>query len=174
MNIVDIAVKDIRPYENNARNNKKAIDKVKKSIEEFGFKVPIVLDKNYIIVCGHTRYEAAIKLGMDKVPCIVASDLDDKKIKAYRLADNKVSEFSTWDVDMLMEELEDIRDFDMSDFGFEFSNDKEKSNKPKGSDLSEKVKEVFEVIVECSDESDQEELYDRLISEGLTCRVLTL
>ena len=88
------------------------------SIKEFGFKVPIVIDKNNIIVCGHTRYKAAKKLGLDVVPCVVADDLTDEQIKAYRLADNKVGEDSLWDTDLLNGELDDILNIDMTDFGF--------------------------------------------------------
>lgn len=82
------------------------------SIKEFGFKVPIVLDKNNVIVCGHTRYEAAKKLKMAAVPCVIADDLTENQIKAYRLADNKVAEFSTWDFDILKDELFAIDDID--------------------------------------------------------------
>ena len=121
VNIKNVQLKDIKPYEKNARNNKNAVDKVTQSIKEFGFKVPIVLDKNNVIVCGHTRYEAAKKLKMAAVPCVIADDLTENQIKAYRLADNKVAEFSTWDFDILKDELFAIDDIDMSDFGFDLS-----------------------------------------------------
>ena len=90
MNIVDIKLDDLKPYENNPRNNEEAIEPVANSIKIFGFKVPIVVDKNNIIIAGHTRYKAAKKLGLNKVPCIVADDLTDEQVKAFRLADNKV------------------------------------------------------------------------------------
>lgn len=127
VNISTIQIKDIRPYEKNARNNKNSVEKVTQSIKEFGFKVPIVLDKNNVIVCGHTRYEAAKKLKMAAVPCVIADDLTENQIKAYRLADNKVAEFATWDFDILKDELFAIDDIDMSDFGFdlEFGDDEE-------------------------------------------------
>ena len=127
VNIKNVQLKDIKPYEKNARNNKNAVEKVTQSIKEFGFKVPIVVDKNNVIVCGHTRYEAAKKLKMAAVPCVIADDLTENQIKAYRLADNKVAEFSTWDFDILKDELFAIDDIDMSDFGFdlEFGDDEE-------------------------------------------------
>lgn len=127
VNIKNVQLKDIKPYEKNARNNKNAVEKVTQSIKEFGFKVPIVLDKDNVIVCGHTRYEAAKKLKMAAVPCVIADDLTENQIKAYRLADNKVAEFSTWDFDILKDELFAIDDIDMSDFGFdlEFGDDEE-------------------------------------------------
>lgn len=128
MNIIDKKIDDLTPYENNPRKNDGAVSKVAASIREFGFKVPIVIDRNNVIVCGHTRYKAAADLGMTSVPCIVADDLTDEQIKAFRLADNKVSEFAEWDFDKLVEELTDISDLDMSEFGFdvsEFSEDED-------------------------------------------------
>lgn len=119
MQIKEIDIKDIHPYEKNPRRNDDAVDKVAESIEQFGFKVPIVIDKNNIIVAGHTRYKAAQKLGLEVVPCIIADDLTDQQVKAFRLADNKVSEFSEWDMDLLGDELDDIFDIDMSAFGFD-------------------------------------------------------
>lgn len=120
MNIVDVKIKDLKPYKKNPRRNKEAIDKVALSIEEFGFKVPIVIDCNNEIVTGHTRLEAAKKLGLKEVPCIIADDLSEEQVKAFRLVDNKVGEFSIWDDDLLSGELTDLEDlFDMSLFGFE-------------------------------------------------------
>ena len=119
MDIVEKGIKDIKPYEKNPRKNDSAVEAVANSIKEFGFKVPIVIDKDNVIVCGHTRYKAAKKLGIDKVPCVIADDLTDEQIKAYRLADNKVSELAEWDIDLLGEELDGIFDIDMSDFGFD-------------------------------------------------------
>lgn len=119
MNIIEMSIAEVKPYEKNPRKNDQSVDKVANSIKEFGFKVPIVVDKNNIIVCGHTRYKAAKKLGLSVVPCVVADDLTEEQIKAYRLADNKVGEDSLWDMDLLSDELGDILYLDMSDFGFE-------------------------------------------------------
>lgn len=113
-------VDELVPYENNPRNNKKAVDKVAKSIEEFGFKVPIVVDENNVIVAGHTRLLASKQLGLESVPVIVAKELTDEQIKAFRLADNKVSEFSKWNEDKLRDELKQL-EMDMTEFGFEFT-----------------------------------------------------
>ena len=109
----------IVPYDKNPRNNDDAVDKVAESIKQFGFKVPLVIDSNKVIVAGHTRYKAAKKLGIERVPCIIADDLTPEQIKAYRLADNKVAEFSEWNIELLQEELDELLDFDMSAFGFE-------------------------------------------------------
>lgn len=112
-------IADLIPYSRNPRRNDEAVPMVMNSIKEFGFKVPIVVDKNNIIVCGHTRFKAALKLGLETVPCIVADDLSDEQIKAFRLADNKVSEKAEWDFEILSGELDDIINIDMDSFGFE-------------------------------------------------------
>ena len=125
MNIIEMQVDDLIPYENNPRNNDAAVDKVALSISAFGFKVPIVIDTNNVIVTGHTRLKAAKKLGLSTVPCIKADDLSEDQIKAFRLADNKVSEFSEWDEEKLMKELESLGDIDMSLYGFEIPEDTE-------------------------------------------------
>ena len=90
---------DLIEYENNPRNNDEAVEAVANSIKEFGFKVPIVIDKNNEVVAGHTRIKAALSLGLTSVPCIIADDLNEAQIRAFRLADNKVAELSAWDLD---------------------------------------------------------------------------
>ena len=118
MNIVMKKTTDLIEYENNPRNNESAVDAVYNSIKEFGFKVPIVITSDNVIIAGHTRLKASIKLGLDKVPCIIADDLTEDQIKAYRLVDNKTAEFATWDLEKLEEELLNI-DMSLLDFGFE-------------------------------------------------------
>ena len=105
LNIIYKSLKDINPYEKNPRKNDSAVDAVANSIKSFGFKVPIVIDNNNIIICGHTRYKAAKKLKLQEVPCVIANDLNEEQIKAFRLADNKTSELAEWDFDLLNEEL---------------------------------------------------------------------
>ncbi|WP_264229569.1 DNA modification methylase [Acholeplasma laidlawii] len=119
MQITNKKISDLKEYENNPRDNTQAVDAVANSIKEFGFKVPIIIDNQNIIIAGHTRYKAAISLGLEEVPCIVASDLTPEQVKAFRLADNKVGEIATWNLDMLKKELEGIDGLDMSLFGFE-------------------------------------------------------
>lgn len=119
MQIIEKNIKELIPYEKNPRKNDKSVDKVAQSIDQFGFRVPVVIDKDNVIVCGHTRYKAAQKLHLASVPCVVADDLTDEQIKAYRLADNKVGEDSEWDMDLLHGELADIIDIDMTNFGFQ-------------------------------------------------------
>ena len=120
MQIIDKKIDEIKPYENNPRKNDDAVEAVANSIKEFGFKVPIVIGKDGIIVCGHTRYKASMKLGLETVPCIVADDLTPEQVKAFRLADNKVAEKAEWDFDLLGDELDDILNIDMEAFGFDF------------------------------------------------------
>lgn len=117
MKIVEKEVKALKPYENNPRINDEAADFVAKSIKDFGFLQPIVIDKDDIIVCGHTRWKAARKLGLKTVPCVLADDLTEEQINEYRILDNKTGELSYWNYDLLNEEMEEI-EFDMSAFGF--------------------------------------------------------
>lgn len=123
MQIIEIAIDKLKDYENNPRNNEKAVEAVAESIKEFGFKVPIVIDSNYTIVAGHTRKKASELLGLEKVPCIIADDLTPEKIKAYRLADNKTAELAEWDFEKLEKEMTELTafDVDMSLFGFDES-----------------------------------------------------
>lgn len=125
MEIIEKSINELKAYGKNPRKNDGAVEYVANSIKEFGFKVPIVIDKNNTIVCGHTRYKASKQLGLKKVPCIIADDLTDEQIKAFRLADNKVSEKSYWDFNLLDEELENITDINMELFDFEIPEDEE-------------------------------------------------
>lgn len=118
MNIVYMDMSEIHPYENNPRRNEKAVEAVANSIRQFGFKNPIILDKEYVIISGHTRRLAALKLGLKKVPCYIATDLTDEQVRAFRLADNRVASFATWDEEKLREEIKGIAGIDMTDFGF--------------------------------------------------------
>ena len=118
MKIVNKNISDIKPYENNPRINVDSVDKVANSIKEFGYRVPIIIDKNNVIVAGHTRLLAAEKLGITEIPCIVADDLTEQQINAFRLVDNKTTEFSDWDYEKLKAELYAL-DMDLSEYGFE-------------------------------------------------------
>ena len=129
--VIMLDVKDVKPYEKNARKNDEAVRYVAESIKQFGFRQPIIVDKDHVIICGHTRAKAAKKLGLKKVPCIVAADLTEEQVKAYRLADNKVAEKAEWDFELLDAEIESLPEFDFEDFGFEFDIETEDEEPPK-------------------------------------------
>lgn len=117
MQVVDIRVDELVPYEANPRNNQMGVDAVANSISKFGWRVPIVVDANNVIVAGHTRYLAAKQLGLESAPCVIASDLTPEQVKAFRIADNKTAEQSDWNMLKLSKEILDL-DFDLTDFGF--------------------------------------------------------
>ena len=116
MQTVTMKLKDIRPYEKNPRKNDDAVEAVANSIKEFGMKQPIVVDKNGVIIVGHTRYKALKKLGIKETDVVVADDLTEEQVKAYRIADNSTNDLATWDYDLLMPEIEGLS-YDMADFG---------------------------------------------------------
>ena len=145
MNIEYLKLKDLKPYKNNPRINDDAVEAVKNSIQDFGFRNPILVDQNNEIIAGHTRAKAAKKLGLTEVPVIRIEDLTEEQIKAFRIADNSSGELAQWDLKKLEIELEDIS-FDMEDYGlkFDFSKeepkeDEENSNE-EGSENSEESK----------------------------------
>ena len=121
MNIVKIKTEDLIPYVNNPRNNENAVDKVASSIAEFGFKNPIIIDKNNVVINGHTRLLASKKLGLKEVPVIKADDLTEAQVKAFRIADNKTSEYAEWNGELLKLELEQLEgmNFDLECTGFD-------------------------------------------------------
>lgn len=121
MEIKMIDISKLKPYEKNPRHNDAGVDALAESIKQFGFKVPIVIDENMVIVAGHTRLKAALKLKLKQIPCVIADDLSENQIKAYRLADNKISEMSEWDYESLFDELDKLKvsDINMETFGFE-------------------------------------------------------
>lgn len=110
MQVKTVSIDQIKPYENNPRDNSLSIDKVAKSIEVYGWQQPIVVDKDGIIIVGHTRYQAALKLGLKEVPVVYANNLTKKQAAGYRIADNKTSDYSIWDNKKLLKELESLDD----------------------------------------------------------------
>lgn len=124
MKVQYVPIGQVKPYENNPRKNKAAVDYVANSIKEFGWRQPIVTDKDFVIIVGHTRLQAAKKLKLKEVPVLVADDMTEEQAKAYRLADNKTAEFAEWDFDLLNDELLNL-DMDMTLFGFEDSEEEE-------------------------------------------------
>lgn len=121
MKIINLPISQITQYANNPRANDGAVPYVADSIQEYGFRVPILIDRNYVIIAGHTRYKAAKKLGMTELPCIIADDLTPAQVKAYRLMDNKASEKSKWNEELLAQEFEALANegFDLTKTAFE-------------------------------------------------------
>lgn len=167
-------VDSLIPYANNPRLNDNAVDAVAASIKEFGFKVPIVVDSENVIINGHTRLKAAHKLGLRQVPVIVADDLTPEQVKAFRLADNKTSELAEWDMAKLGIELEGIDDIDMTDFGFDFEELEE--DEPQADDTYTKKVNIpqYEPTGECPsidelvDDSKANELVMRIQDSNVT------
>lgn len=175
-------IKSIRPYEKNPRRNDDAVDAVAASIREFGWQQPIVVDKDGVIIAGHTRYKAAKKLKCDTVPVVVADDLTEDQVKAYRLADNKTGELAEWDTALLGEELAELADFDMSQFGFdtilqeearEAEEDDYEVNPPE--EPKAKLGDIYQLgrhRLMCGDSTDAESVY-QLCQDGQVDMLLT-
>lgn len=119
LTITMVKTSDLIPYEKNPRKNDKGVDAVANSIKAYGFKVPIVISSDNVVVTGHTRLKAAKKLGLEEVPCIIADDLSEEQIRQFRIVDNKTAELSDWDFDLLREELLALDEVDMVQFGFD-------------------------------------------------------
>ena len=170
--IVYKKVDELIPYENNPRKNDEAVEAVANSIKEFGFKNPIIIDKNNVIVCGHTRLKACKKLGIEEVPTISADDLSEEQINAFRISDNSTAELADWDFEKLNIEYDKIKNIDLTKMGLKpFSLDDIKED---WDDLSDKVNEVYEVVVECDSETEQANVFAMMKERGFKCRVLTL
>lgn len=164
--IVSKALSELIPYEKNPRKiSDEAVNAVAESIQEFGFKNPILIDKDNVIIAGHTRRLASLKLGLERVPCVVVDDLTPQQIKALRLADNKTNELADWDIGELDLELADLLDMDMGRFGFdteEFEDEEETS--------SIGLNEKWQIVIDCDSEFDMKEKYNRLQEMGIECR----
>ena len=173
LKIEEMAIGEIIPYENNPRKNEAAVEKVAASIHEFGFKNPIIVDSENVIVAGHTRLKAAELLQLETVPIIRADDLSEEQIKAFRLADNKTAELADWDFARLEEELAEIENIDMGDFGFaELENELESGDVERENvDIED---EVYQLVIDCDSETDMQEKYNKITGVGIECRISTL
>lgn len=195
MQDIKIVYKDInslKPYKKNARFNENAIAKVAESIKMFGFKNPCVIDKNDVLIVGHTRWASAKQLGLEKVPCIIADDLTPKQVKAFRLVDNRTSEFASWNYDLLQSELEtldiDLSDFEFPDLTYEdtlsaeelesiLDDDTDPTSEYGKDDDDEETdskdfshKDEYKVEITCKNQTEQESLYYELVKRGLNVR----
>lgn len=169
-----VKIKDIIPYKDNPRNNDKAVEIVEKSIKEFGFQNPVILDKNNEIIAGHTRIRAANKLKMKEIPTIRAEDLTEEQVKAFRIMDNKSTEFAKWDLDLLKTEFESMQNLEFTGFTEaeidKIIDPKEKfsigNQKPKYEIKLGDVYRLGDHRLICGD-STKEETYTRLIPKGV-------
>lgn len=181
---------ELIPYTKNARTHDSEIEFLCNSIRTYGFDIShaIGVDKDLVIIHGHGRRLAAMKLGMKEVPVVVRTDLTDDEVRAFRLADNKVSDMSGWDFDLLDEELAFLKDIDidMTQFGFEdFTQFEEPSAEVEEGDSDDgtiieteprdggegEVELSYRVIVECPDARSQKELYEELGERGFYCQM---
>ena len=175
MKIVEMKISELVEYENNPRViEDDAVEAVAESIKAFGWKQPIVVDKNNTIIAGHTRHKAAKSLGLETVPVVIADDLTEDEVQAYRLVDNKTSEYSLWDSDLLTKELSTI-DFDMTSWAFDTS-------ALKNFDMSAIIpdvqgidyKEKFGVVIDCQDESEQRRVFEYVTAGGYQARIVSI
>ena len=168
-----VPVGELIPYVNNARTHSdEQIAKLQSSIREFGFVNPVLTDGNKNIIAGHGRVEAAKREGISEVPCVFVEHLTDAQKRAYILADNRLAELAGWNIELLNMELLDLEaNFDMTDFGFEIN---EPTGEKPEKDLSDGLKSFYQVIIDCEDETQAAEVYERLTGEGMECRILTL
>ena len=172
-------IESLIEYARNPRKNDHAVDKVASAIKEFGFRVPIVAKSDGTIVDGHLRLKAAKKLKLTEIPVILADDLTDAQIKAFRISVNKVAELADWDDDLLKLELQELDDdgfnleiigFDVDDLSKLFDEDNTDETLPEEKELNS----TFEVAVECKDETEQETVFNLLTQKGYSCRILTM
>lgn len=164
-----VKLTEIKPYANNPRHNNQAVDAVKESIRQCEYIAPIIVDESMEILAGHTRHKALKALGKTEAEVMIVTGLTDEQKRKYRLLDNKTNELAEWDIDLLEVELEDL-DFEGYDFGFDIDEDAP----PEREDLSDEITAQYQIIIDCEDEMEQEDLYNELDARGLKCRVLTL
>ena len=181
MQVIEKELSWLKPYANNPRDNESAVEPVANSIKEFGFKVPIVATSDGEIINGHTRFKASKSLGLEKVPVIIADDLTDEQIKAFRLADNKTGEIAGWNESLLIKELEELDDldYDMGQFGFELDlddADEDGDGYDDAGDIPDNIDvvEAFALNVIVKDEAEQAELYEELLGRGYEVKVVAL
>lgn len=167
MKLVTLKLKDIIPYEKNPRMNENAVDEVAKSIEQYGYRQRIIVDKNNVIIAGHTRKRALEKLGWKEAEVWVADDLTDEQVRAYRIADNKTSDFSIWDNKLLLEELEYLKPFELYT-GFDYTSFAEAMELDEGNNgvITENTDGVYYEVVFKSEDKDKIEKIKELW-EGL-------
>ena len=171
MDVRNISVKDLIPYDRNTKKHDKTqINNVAESIKQYGFVQPIVIDKDNVVVIGHCRLLAAKQLKMKEVPCVCVDDLTEEQVKALRIVDNKSNE-SEWDLDILPDELAEL-DLSAFDFDFGVSLDEYDTEQKEREEIA--LNESVSVVVECSDDEEAEAIFEKLSEEGYKCHISTL
>lgn len=171
MNIRNMLVKDLIPYERNTKKHDKTqINNVAESIKQYGFVQPIVIDKDNVVVIGHCRLLAAKQLKMKEVPCVCVEDLTEEQVKALRIVDNKSNE-SEWDLDILPDELAEL-DLSAFDFDFGVNLDEDDTETKEREEIT--LNESVSVVIECSDDEEAEAIFEKLSEEGYKCHISTL
>lgn len=174
-NVQEVTLEKLVPYANNAKiHGPEQIEKLKASIEEFGFLSPCLIDSDFNIIAGHGRVMAAKELGIMTVPCVFVEGLTDAQRRAYILADNRIGELATWDMDLAVSELGRLldEDFNIDLTGFELPEEKVDIGPADYGKTNFNYESQYGVIVTCETEQEQEEIYNRLSSEGYTCKVV--
>lgn len=197
MNIILVPIEEIIPYKNNPRKNESAVPAVVESIREYGFRVPLLVDSEMVVIAGHTRLKAAKQIGLTELPCIVADDLTPAQVKAYRLMDNKAAEKSRWNEELLAQEFQSLMDegFDLKKTAFEpfeiesitngLFDDEEGEEGPEGEDPGEpqppeanapatNAEDHFSVIFCCRTDEEQAKVREMLGITGDARKVFTL
>lgn len=170
-NIIYKRIKDLHPYKNNAKkHSKEQVEQIAKSIKEFGFTQPVLIDENNNVIAGHGRILGAKKAGLKNVPTVCLRDLSEEQVKAYRLVDNKLNE-SDWNFELLDEELENIFDIDMTLFGFDIDMTDEELEKEMEREVKFRTKEKHLVIVPCKSVEETKQVQKEIEQLGYVCDV---
>lgn len=170
-NIIYKRIKDLHPYKNNAKkHSKEQVEQIAKSIKEFGFTQPVLIDENNNVIAGHGRILGAKKAGLKNVPTVCLNDLSEEQVKAYRLVDNKLNE-SDWNFELLDEELENIFDIDMSLFGFDVDMTDEELEKEMEREVKFRTKEKHLVIVPCKSVEETKKVQKEIEQLGYSCDI---
>lgn len=183
MNKLEITYKptaDLIPYARNSRAHSDAqVAQIAASIREFGFRVPVIVDGENGIIAGHGRVQAALKLGLEEVPTVDGSDMTDVQRRMYVIADNKIALNATWDEEMLMLEIEDLRNMgaDIELMGFDLSelqkldNSEDEENENDGNTPIDENRNLL--MIECQGERELEKLFEEMKERGFECKILS-
>ena len=172
MKVENIAIKDLKPYERNAKKHDETqIKNVMESIKQFGMAQPLVVDKDNVLIIGHCRLIACKRLKMTEVPVVRMDELTQEQVDKLRLLDNKLNE-SEWDFDLLAEDVPtlDFSDFDIDWELYDNENDNDNSKQPKEIDYHESIS----VVIDCADDNEAEQIFNELTEKGYSCRISTL